>query len=308
MKVVCTADWHLTDKNPRNRIGNYLGDMLAKIQYIYGYTRAFIPEEEQEETIILHGGDFFDSYKANDSLKSTIIQFLREREIPLYTVFGQHDLRFHSSNRENTPLYVLYSAEVLQIIREELACFFFDGKKNINIYGSSWSEEIPSPEKGKLNILVTHRMVANDPLWPGQSDFERPSALLRRYNYDLIVTGDNHNTFSYEYDGRYLVNPGSLMRMSIDQVDHKPTFFVYDTVDRSLETVEIPCKPSSEVLRLKEAEEEKELNTNLLDFIENLKGNVEVGTKFETAIMECLGRGGVEPKVKKIVEEIINDL
>jgi hypothetical protein len=24
--------------------------------------------------------------------------------------------------------------------------------------------------------------------------------------------------------------------------------------------------------------------------------------------MECLGRGGVEPKVKKIVEEIINDL
>jgi hypothetical protein len=60
--------------------------------------------------------------------------------------------------------------------------------------------------------------------------------------FDVILTGDNHKTFTEEYDGRILVNPGSMMRMDADQIDHRPCIFLYYAQDNHVEQVFLPIQ------------------------------------------------------------------
>ena len=45
--------------------------------------------------------------------------------------------------------------------------------------------------------------------WPGMKAGNALDMLKRLNGYDLIITGDNHKQFTVEYNGRWLINPGS---------------------------------------------------------------------------------------------------
>jgi hypothetical protein len=198
----------------------------------------------------------------------------------------------------NTPLGLLKEADVITILDENPIKF-----DNVHLYGCSWEQPISKPiDKDAVNILAIHIMVIKDnKVYEQQEDYVTAGSLLKNNQFDLIVSGDNHETFTELYKGRRLVNSGSMMRSSVAQKDHKPAFFVYDTEDKTLEKVLIPCADAKDVLLIDKHEETKELNQMLQMYKDALKSDVVCDFDFVKNITKKLKTIEVNNNVKTII-------
>ena len=264
MKLLIMGDFHLRFKKPAMRLDeNYFQTQRGKVEWILNLAGA------TNCNFILQPGDFFDGVDVPDFVKQSYIRLFKEKNIPILTVAGQHDMRYHSRRLETTPISVMEASGVVQILGRK---DWLGKGKPIIFYGASWGEEIPEiKDKEKINILLTHRMVIdNEKLWFGQENYTTAKQLLKDYDFDLIVTGDNHQSFICENNQRYVVNCGSLMRANIDQAKHKPVVYVYDTETRELEKHFIPVEPAKKVLDLSKAELIKTRDSKLEKFVDSL--------------------------------------
>jgi hypothetical protein len=235
--------------------------------------------------------------------------------IKVLTVPGQHDMRYHTSDLRDTPMGVLAAAGAIRTLVGKSLEYPADPHswaEKTFIYGSGWNAAIPDPSdtSSGCHIWVTHRMVVSgDPLWPGQTDYEQGELLLRRTKFDLIVTGDNHKSFLVKANDRKLINCGSLMRSTIDQVNHIPCIYIYDTAERTVEKHEVhPLAPITEVLRVDQAAEEKERNEKLEAFVEGIRKDVQIeGLDFKHNIDSYLKSHRVKPSVRKLIEGVLSD-
>lgn len=294
MKILCKGDQHLRDKRPKKRKDDFYMAQMGKHKFIMDYV------QDNMIDIVIQPGDFFDSPKTPISL---ILDYARLRlktfdysYAPEVAVFGQHDLFFHSfKGVENTPLNLMQELGIVQKTPYV--------KDDVHIYGASWGEEIPEIEdKDKFNILVTHRMVIDDKMvWEGQEHFDRAQHLLREHKFDLIVSGDNHQTFTSIYRSRHLVNAGSIMRTSTAQVEHEPCFFVFDTEELTLEKVVIPYE--KDVFILDSVEKEKDVNREVEVFIETLSEKSYRDFSFRRNLVEAMSQSPED--VQKILQMII---
>jgi len=267
VKFLLIGDLHIDTNKPERRTDNYWETVQKKTRFIFDLS-------SKENAIVLQPGDFFNSHKANDFLKRWVIQELRNKDINILTVFGQHDLRYHSSDTNNTPLAVLQAAGHVEILSNTPLEY-----NGIHIYGASWFEEVPTPlNKDALNILVIHRMIIkDDKLWEGQEDVTMGNIFLKSNYFDLVVGGDNHNHFVISTKTRkHLVNCGSIFRTAIDQVGHTPIAYVYNTKDRSLDKHIIPHIPFDSIFNMDAYEEEKVKDEKMEAFFERLNGEVEL--------------------------------
>lgn len=310
MKIGIFGDLHVTDMRPRNRTDkNYLETISEKITWSCLNPLKYCK-------YVMFPGDVFDSFRANDFLKQYFVPILRtiiedpDNCIKMFlAIYGQHDLRFHNSNRLNTPLRVVETSNVVELLGKEP----FVAEFATDIYGMNWGEEIPKIENpDNLNILVAHMMVIkDDKLWEKQEGHTMARVLLRKTGFDLIITGDNHQFFTDALGDRYLLNMGSLMRSKIDQIHHTPSVAVYDTEDKSFHVEEIPVKPYEEVFRVEEALQEKEKSENLEAFIEKLEQtdteNIE-GLDFRKNLYQWVeeNKDTEEQGVLDIIEEATN--
>ena len=302
MKILLTSDWHLDVYRPENRIDkDYFDTQCLKIHWIL--TRAFT----ERCGAIVNGGDVFNSHKANDFLKEYYIRLLKSWEgaSEILSVYGQHDLRYHNSDRRNTPLGVLEAARVLTMLGSKPICL-----EDVNFYGASWNEPIPKIiVKGGCNILVMHFLTfLNDKHPPVDVDqFQLATHLLMTTKFDLILTGDNHQTFFLERNGRTLINPGSLMRSRIDQQSHKPCIFLYDTGTKELVQEFIPVLPIEEVLDIEKAKEEKEKNEELQAYVKELsQGSHVEGLNFKRNLWSFVKSTNLEDGVVSLLEEVMD--
>jgi len=296
MKFLGTGDWHLDEKKPKNRSETYLDDMFEKVRCIFE-----IGKKEKVDAI-LQPGDLCNTSKLSDKFKTRWIKIFRDYAIPIYTIPGQHDMRYHSSDIENTPMGVLDAALSIEVLK-------IKEMEGVDIYGAGWEKDIPEiVHPNKINILLMHRMVSDMPLWPGH-EYTDASKLLEGENFDLIVTGDNHKRFTYEsLDGKWLINCGSLMRSSIDQKNHDPSVYVYDTKGTKNPTwFIIPHKPFEEIMNIQEAEKEKEKNKELEDFVEGLSDTNIEGLDFKKNLIDHLTKNKdvLSKGIIAIIEEVI---
>jgi DNA repair exonuclease SbcCD nuclease subunit len=302
MRFLITGDWHISLTKPEKRLDkDYFETVRIKL-------KTLIDSAIQTECdFILQPGDFFDSHKANDFLKRYMIKTLSHHKIKVLTVFGQHDLRFHSSDIRNTPLGVLQAAGVVHLA-PNWEPLDFDG---VHVYGASWFEDIPQElyDKKAFNILICHKMVLEEKLWDGQTDGVFGNVLLRTNPFDLIVSGDNHQHFTSKVGRRLLVNCGSLIRTRIDQFNHRPAFYIFDTDTLDLQLEYIPVEQPEKVFDLTKAETEKEQNAVLIAFVERLKKNVKLeGLDFTKNIKTYMEEHEeqIDNGTKGILEEVLN--
>ena len=278
MKIICCGDLHVSSTSPRYRTSSYYEQLLGKIKWIIDFANT------NNIFTVLQPGDFFNSPDIAERVKVDIINTIGNTEV--YVVFGQHDTKFR--NYSDTALSVLIADETVELLGEEPVSY--EEKKQVDIYGSSWGDDIPKIDnKNNYNILVLHRMIVKDkPLFPDQKDYVKSSDFADKCsNYNLIVSGDNHNSFSYIPKNKKLptiVNCGSLMRMTTAQYTHKPCFYVVDTSTGKIEQHFIPILPVSEVFK-PEAAESKEQNEKMEAFIKTLStAKMDTQASFENNI------------------------
>ena len=142
MKFLLTDDWHLRVTTPEFRSDNYTETLYGKVEQIYRIAK------QQQCDYILNAGDLFHQATAPYSLTQRYMElFLRwnRRGVRHLVVAGQHDMRYHSSDLTNTPIYTLHVAGAVELLTANP----FYTAEDVHIYGASWQEPIPVPETPK---------------------------------------------------------------------------------------------------------------------------------------------------------------
>lgn len=299
MKLLCLPDLHLTDSRPKGRIDDYTETLKSKFLFILETAK------EKECELILQPGDFMDSPSVSYDFLCWLIYYIKYCDIPIITTTGQHDLRYR--NFENTSFRTLsYSCDNLIILKGD-GEIYRRKDSNVSIYASPFNKEVPPIEKTlkkQFNILITHRMIVQEKIWAGQTDAESSNLFLRNNKFDLIVSGDNHQSFIQSHKGRYLINCGSMMRSTIAQVDHKPFVVLFDT-DKpdDLEIIKIPIAMPKKVFDLQKKGDKKEVDANLNAFCSGLSKSKEMGLVIEDNLLEYYKENKIEKDLIEIIEE-----
>jgi len=278
--AILLSDVPLRETVPVCRTDDFLEVQWKKLRFIKKL-------QAKHECPVLCGGDLFHHWKPSPELISKTIHNLPKQ---FYTVYGQHDLPQHSLELAyKSGIYTLEKAKAVEVLA---GCHWGMNPNDVE-------ETMGSLEK---RILVWHKFTYKGKVpWVGCNE---PTArkLLKKYpQFDLILTGDNHVTFTEEYQGRLLVNPGSLFRTTAAQVDHKPCVFLWYASTNTVEQVFLPIEEG--VISREHIEKTEERDNRIDAFVSSL--NTEFGTElsFEKNLELFYQQNRIRGKVKQIITE-----
>jgi DNA repair exonuclease SbcCD nuclease subunit len=262
--AILAADLHIRADTPQCRTDDFTAAMWKKLQ--------FINDLANEHNIpILIAGDLGHRSQWPNWLLEKFMSIISDIEI--IAIAGQHDLPGH--NLEAIPQsgfgvlkragYILSFSKIIPHID------FFP-------FGTGIEKSIYN--KNKLIIAMTHQMVIEDkPYWPGQVASSAKLLLKKFPDYKLILSGDNHQPFVVEYEGRLLVNPGSMMRTTADQIDHRPRVYLWEAKSNSVEAVYLPIEQG--VIDRSHIDTKKEKDARIEAYTTRLSERYEVGLSYE---------------------------
>jgi len=294
--AILTADIELRSFSPLCRTDDYNLAFSKKLEWL-------------KELQIFHNcpvfdaGDLFDKkYKSNPS-HSLLVWAMSSLPNRMFTICGNHDLPGKSlENYSGSAMSVLESAGTITRAYEDEPLLLEKEKIIVNGYG--WGHKIEATkwkfDDGVKNIALVHAMVYEEfEPFPGCVGYSAKEVMDLLPDFDLIVCGHNHQTFTREENGRVLVNPGSLMRNDADQIDFKPSVFLWFADTNTIKRVYVPIEEgviNRDYIDIKKAKE------NRLDaFVEKLGEQVVSGINFhdnlEAAVSEGLITQGVRDKV-----------
>lgn len=285
--AILTADWHLREDVPTAYVGDFYNDQWEAVDFVSKL------QEKHFQCPVLHAGDLFDHWKPSPKLLSDTIEHL---PVNFYSVAGNHDLPQHNlSLIEKSGIYTLDAANIILLIHGRYFEHYFNDKMIVE--GRSWGEE---PTNNRRKALLWHVMTyqAQAP-FPGCTS-PKAGKLLRTYkNYDLIVTGDNHTPFVEEYKGRLLVNPGSLMRQTADQIDFKPRVYLWYADANTVEPVFLPFKEGA--ISRSHLDKKSERDNRISAFISKLSDEYNIGMSFEDNLERFKEKNSTSEKVMQII-------
>jgi len=293
--AILLADTHIRETQPLCRTDDYFKAQREKW--------SFISDIQQKYYIpILIAGDLFDKWKPSPELLTWCIYNLPKhiRVIP-----GQHDLPNHNLELlHKSGMQTLESAGVIQIIRNSPFEIHSNGF-NLNIHAYPFGSE-PTPlnstfkgSNSTRNIALMHYFTYKGTAWPGCKTLEAKSLLKRMAGFDLILCGDNHQSFIVEDNDRLLVNPGSLMRMKSDQIEHKPRLFLYYAEDNTVEAIDIPIEEN--VISRVHIDKSKDKDEKMEAFVDSVKNQGEIGLNFKENLETYFNTNEENDSVKNIV-------
>lgn len=279
---ILSADWHLRDDQPLCRTDDYFVAQEKKIDFICDLQREY-------DCPILHAGDLFHKAKSSKFLEiwclnkfSCIVDY--EFNPKFTTIPGNHDLPNHSILKlDESSIGILAAANRIDLESTPLDTI-------IKIQGSS-------RKIGMMHSLI-HR---NDPIKADGKIISKQAKKILKDNpdFDIIISGDNHQTFVEEYEGRLLVNPGSLMRYTAGQIDHKPCVFLYSTRNNTVVQQFIPIKQG--VIDREHLDSKQDSADRFDSFIRRMNDDFELSLSFQKNIEAYLKAN----KTRKSVIETI---
>jgi predicted phosphodiesterase len=287
--LILCSDFHLREDVPICYVGDFWNDQWEAVDFVSELQKKY-------ECEIYHAGDLFDHWKPSPYLLTEAIQHIPN---DFWTVYGQHDLPQHN-------LDLAYKSGLYNL--------GIGG--NIRIFDNYHWNQLPEENNFEgstmfKKICVWHKFNYQGKLpWPGCTS---PTAnkLLKDYPYDLIVTGDNHKSFVETYEGRLLVNPGSLMRQDADQIDFHPCVYLYHAEDNTVTKVELPFKEGvisrEHIEKVNQKNERLEAYINRLDLefgIGKVAGS-EGGYSFDEELEIFQQKNKVEKSVMEIIYKSI---
>lgn len=290
--ILC-ADLHLRDTQPLCRTDNYYETQWKKVRIISDL-------QQQHNCAVLVAGDVFDIAKPFPMLLADALHFLPKQ---LICIPGQHDLPHHNlDNLNQSGLAVIEAAVKHKVVLNGLCQY-----ENLPFYihAFTWGAELkghfPSPIMptiALIHTLIRSPREVNTNI--GVPYDETCSSIFKKLpGYALIVSGDNHKPFAVKSrDGRLLVNPGSMMRMKADQIDHKPRVYLWYAKSNTIEPVYLPIQAgvvSREHIEAKEAKDER-INA----FVHTLNDdNLEISTSFSNNMKKYIRKNKIDKKVEQ---------
>jgi len=234
-------------------------------------------------------GDIFDSSNEPLSIMDSVAGEILYGT-PLSIIPGNHDLRHHTQVRRT-------SYGILERVLGQTE--------------QKW--EMTEDNEPFLKWIETRDrcMIIHTLTWETEKQRPHPDAggitadeLLDRYpDVKWIFTGDNHQAFHHERDGRHVINPGCFLRHKANEIDYIPTVFLVDLDTEGVEVVSVP-DPSGKITDAHRRGKE-ERDERLQAVIDKVRDGNAVSFSFTDNVTDALRDKKVSPKVRKEVEEIM---
>lgn len=288
--AILTSDWHLREDQPVCRTDNFWEAQWEKVDFIKEL-------QEKYDCMVIHAGDLFNHWKPSPYLLSQAIEHI---PYGLWSIYGNHDLPQHNMDLSiKSGLHTLNKAQILRTFS-----FVDEAVKDWKIYGVHWNEiPVNNPKMGERTVLVWHVMNYQKKPWPGCTD-PMAAKLLRKYpQYDLIVTGHNHQAFVEEHEGRLLVNPGSLTRQEADQIDFRPRVYLWWAGENRVEPVYLPINEG--VITREHIEKIERRDERIEAFISKLDGKWKTAMSFEENLERFIKANNIRQPVMDIIYKAI---
>lgn len=312
MKALVLGDLHLK-MVANNRTDDILATQIEKLR-----TVAEIAEREEVD-VVIQTGDTFDSPKPNVELIVALAEVINKGfgsntshnndHTNIFSTLGQHDM-YMRTGLAGSPMRIMEKLCDWTVIQAHedpsIPC------SGVRLYGCAFGEEPPEPaDPDTTNVLIIHKMIHSKPLFPGDTDFQKPRAFLDAHPaYNAIFCGDYHGSFlvrSKDGKQRIILNPGAVTRQTIRDADERPKAIIWDS-----ETGEISShwlcddnNPFREVMR--NADGDGEGSLELESWLESLRTAQSAGVSFEDILIGHCDKTGVRTAVREMLLESIEE-
>ena len=221
MRLLYVTDTHLRSVAPRNRVDDFVSTLKAKLSEVVELAN------ELGVAAVLHGGDIFDMPMPGLAAAGEFAGILRELAAPLYVVPGNHDL--HGQNpitMMRTLLGFLGRCKVVLIL-DSNPVYLDDGNVRVQISGAPYHfaiddggrDYIVKKENCDVAVHVCHGALLDRSFGP-MVKFTLIDDIARLTEADYTLCGHYHLGYPDVYrDGKWFINPGSLVRLSASQAE-----------------------------------------------------------------------------------------
>ena len=282
-----TGDWHLREDVPLCRTDDYWSTQWGKVKFISEL-------QEKYECPVIHSGDLFHHWKPSPYLLSTTIKNIPKK---FFTIYGNHDIPQNSMEmKEKSGLETLSISGAITIIPGD--------------YGISFDQIKPIEIEGIGEVILWHGMAYQGKMPFEGCEYLESKKLLRKLvdkfpEIKVVITGHNHQTFTEEYSAVFLINPGSIMRITSDQKEHEPVVFLLHE-DYTISEVKIPLadkNPVSQRHIIQAQEKEKRIEA----FIEKLNTNWESDVSFRVNLERFFNVNHTQQNIENLVWESLEE-
>lgn len=271
--AILVADLHLRDSIPVARTDDFLSAQQKKLDFLRKLSK------ENNECVVLCAGDVFHTWKSSPWLLAFAYAHL---PTPMVTIPGNHDLPEHSMKQyERSALHLLEMVMDRFVVLKEVPAIHYIGDRRVVLL-----HELVWPESYSGMMGVAGGTLARE-------------LLERHEDADLVLTGDNHLAFVEELDGRLLVNPGSMMRSTADQIDHRPRCYLYYSKYNKVEPVYFPIEAG--VIDRTHLDRQKERDERIAAYIERVRTGWEVGLSFRANLQRYFKENDTPQKVVDLI-------
>lgn len=285
MKFLFATDFHIMGTTPSSRIDNYPQTIKNKIDEIFD-----IASREQVDFVVL-GGDIFETYNASISVIREALQSFKNREVPIFSVLGNHDLYGHTIKTfHRSAVSVMEMAEAINIVdfdKERGLCFlhYYTGiEEDLAKDNKSPSELVQQALDGQAIIWVTHAMISDKELKYISRNIVIDNIKVSTKT-KLVLCGDYHPGFptTIRDDGVVFINPGAVSRRNATQdnltrdvqialVQYDPNDFSYDIkVDYVKLKSALPANKVFDLEKIKSGKTEKQKTFSYIEKLQNLE-------------------------------------
>ncbi len=310
LRLLFLTDTHIRGTTPKNRKDNLPETLENKFKEIGKIV------ENYHIDYVLHGGDLFDRPDISVSVVGNFASILNEIKVPIYIICGNHDVYGHNPNTINrTMLGLLNALNVVRIIDKGEHIYLNKNGIKVQLTGQPYTFNIDDelnrsnyivkdvPEDVDYAIHMVHGMLLNKPFIKGI-----PYTLIddiKDTEADITLAGHYHSGFGIiNIDGKYFVNPGSLIRVtnSLIEIERMPKVVLIDLdEDINIELIELKsAAQGKDVLDRQEIENHIFKSERLFEF----KQSIDTAVNFEKLeineiLMEVSNAEGVSEDVKE---------
>ena len=247
MKYIIVGDTHIRKMPPVFRNRNFYDELCNKLRQI-----KILSEKHSAEVIVL--GDFFDN-----AIQSDLEQIISDNINSIkgwYTLIGNHDTKNIIGSLYNTSLGILQNTGIIKIAKNTNISDIFH-YYNRNDYGKftdkkyAFIHDYILPEG--VNVMYEHKKCVGN-------------------NYKYVFIGHYHLPFDILSGCTRFINPGSLMRLTADEIklNRKPEVLLLDTETDELIHIPLQSADLSDIINTGYIEQkENKFESKFVDLLIN---------------------------------------